>query len=405
MLCMVPSMGLGSLAPEEVLVVANANSSASVELAEYYLQKRGVPDANLLRIDTVREESISWARYEKEVQAPVREHLASRGESDPSIRCVLLMYGVPLRVNGSGATREEAQMLRELRQTRSHLQERLDQKSGQGGAQGLRRKLEQVEKALRQERRRQDKRASLDSELALVRAEDYSRSMWLQNPYCLMYGHDAELALSRDQVLMTCRLDGPTPEIVKRMIEDSIHAEEEGLDGTACFDARWEKPDKERVRGYRRYDKSLYAAAKRVRQLSGLDVVLENTPKLFQPGDCPSTALYCGWYSLGEYVDAFDWEPGAVGYHIASSECATLKGDSKVWCKRILEDGAAATLGPVDEPYVQAFPLPELFFGLLLDGRLSLAEVYALATPYWSWKMVLVGDPLYRPFAHAETAR
>jgi uncharacterized protein (TIGR03790 family) len=101
-------------------------------------------------------------------------------------------------------------------------------------------------------------------------------------------------------------------------------------------------------------------------------------------------------------VDAFEWEPGAVGYHIASSECATLKGDSQVWCKRMLEEGAAATLGPVDEPYVQAFPLPELFFGLLLEGHLSLAEVYALATPYWSWKMVLVGDPLYRPFAQAE---
>ena len=50
---------------------------------------------------------------------------------------------------------------------------------------------------------------------------------------------------------------------------------------------------------------------------------------------------------------------------IASSECATLKQKgSQVWCKRMLEEGAAAVIGPVDEPYVQAFPVPEVFFGL-----------------------------------------
>lgn len=398
--CMGPSRAFGVLSPGEVLVVANKSSAASVELAEYYMRKRGVPEANLLRIDTSDAESISWQQYAEQVRDPVREHLASR-ESGPAIRCVLLMYGLPLRVSGSGATQEEAQRLRELRRRKSRLEAKLH-RSGEGEKQSIRKELERAEKALHQELRRQDKTASLDSELALVRAEDFPRSMWLRNPYCLMYDWNAELALSRDQVLMTCRLDGPTPQVVERMIRDGLQAEEEGLGGTAYFDARWRMPDTERVRGYKRYDRSLHAAAQRVRERSGLDVVLEDTGKLFQPGECPSAALYCGWYSLGEYVDAFEWEPGAVGYHIASSECATLKGDSQVWCKRMLEEGAAATLGPVDEPYVQAFPLPELFFGLLLEGHLSLAEVYALATPYWSWKMVLVGDPLYRPFAQAE---
>jgi len=64
----------------------------------------------------------------------------------------------------------------------------------------------------------------------------------------------------------------------------------------------------------------------------------------------------------------------------------------------MLEKGVAATIGPVGEPYVQAFPVPEIFFGYLVDGYLSLAESYLISTPYLSWKMVLVGDPLYRPF-------
>jgi uncharacterized protein (TIGR03790 family) len=98
-------------------------------------------------------------------------------------------------------------------------------------------------------------------------------------------------------------------------------------------------------------------------------------------------------------VDAFTWQPGSIGYHIASAECTTLKKkDSRVWCKMMLQKGVAATLGPVGEPYLQAFPLPELFFNLLLDGSHNLVETYFLSLPYLSWKMVLIGDPLYRPF-------
>ena len=87
-----------------------------------------------------------------------------------------------------------------------------------------------------------------------------------------------------------------------------------------------------------------------------MPVVVNDNPELFQPGECPNAALYCGWYSLARYVDAFEWRSGSVGYHIASSECATLKGrGSQVWCKMMLEKGVAATVGPVNEPYVQAF--------------------------------------------------
>jgi uncharacterized protein (TIGR03790 family) len=64
----------------------------------------------------------------------------------------------------------------------------------------------------------------------------------------------------------------------------------------------------------------------------------------------------------------------------------------------MLERGIAATIGPVNEPYVQAFPLPELFFPLLAEGYLSLGETYLVTLPYLSWQIVLIGDPLYQPF-------
>jgi hypothetical protein len=66
----------------------------------------------------------------------------------------------------------------------------------------------------------------------------------------------------------------------------------------------------------------------------------------------------------------------------------------------MLEKGVAATLGPVGEPYLNSFPPPELFFPILIRGDATLAETYALSNPFLSWKMVLIGDPLYRPFKH-----
>ena len=132
-----------------------------------------------------------------------------------------------------------------------------------------------------------------------------------------------------------------------------------------------------------------------------MPVVIDDKERLFQEGECPDAVLYCGWYSLAKYINAFSWKPGAVGYHIASAECQTLKSkNSQVWCKRMLEEGVAATIGPVSEPYLQAFPVPEVFFGSLVEGRLTLAECYMLSLPYLSWQMVLIGDPLYRPFGN-----
>ncbi len=71
----------------------------------------------------------------------------------------------------------------------------------------------------------------------------------------------------------------------------------------------------------------------------------------------------------------------------------------------MLEEGVAATIGPVYEPYVQAFPPPDLFFTILTEGYLTLGEVYLITLPFLSWQMVLIGDPLYLPFKPVEEKR
>ncbi|MFP3982470.1 MAG: TIGR03790 family protein [Desulfurivibrionaceae bacterium] len=384
-----------ALAPEEILVVANKNASRSVGLARYYMDKRGVPEDNLIQLWVTDRERCSREEYDRKIAAPVRKFLDSY-EGNSRIRCLLLIYGVPLKVGAPSLSAEEREIMAGLKVHRQELEKKLTEVDA-SAREKLEKELSQVKREIKKEGRKRNRSSSVDSELALVQAGDYSLSMWLRNPYFIGF-QGKDLTLERGDVLMVARLDGPDSETVKRIINDSLEVEKEGLKGTAYFDARWPDPGREKKSGYALYDQSIHRTAERLKKEGWPNVVVEDSSKLFQPGDCPEAALYCGWYSLGRYVDAFEWVKGAVGYHIASQECQTLRrSNSRVWCKRMLEEGVAATLGPVGEPYVQSFPVPEVFFSCLLDKDFALAECYLLANPFWSWKMVLVGDPLYRP--------
>ena len=384
-----------ALEPAEVAVVANIRSADSLALAEYYLQARRIPVDHLIRIDTAPDERCSRAVYEAEIRRPVRTALTGLA-AQQRIRCLVVFYGVPLAIEPAATAEEEEAVAKIQRQLRVLNQE-------QERARELRlNAIEQERRQLEQELARRQAmggQAAVDSELALVLSGDYPLAGWLPNPYFLGFQRQATL-LNKDEVLIVGRLDGPDPATARRLIDDSLWAEREGLQGRACFDARWPRPAATGLQGYALYDAALHAAAEGLRASGRMHSVrLDANEALFQPGDCPDTALYSGWYSLGLYVGAFTWARGAIGYHIASGECVTLKRPgAQGWCKRLLEEGVAATIGPVNEPYVQAFPPPDLFFSTLAEGYLSLGETYLVTLPYLSWQMTLIGDPLYQPF-------
>jgi uncharacterized protein (TIGR03790 family) len=197
--------------------------------------------------------------------------------------------------------------------------------------------------------------------------------------------------------LMVCRLDGPGDAIVEALVDKAISAEITGLKGAACVDSRGIAASKEYYSpGY--YDRSLRDLAVLIQFRTSMAVKQERTQGLFAPGACPQTAIYCGWYSLQKYVDAFDFVDGAIGYHISSLGAANLRDpNSTEWCPAMLSDGVTATLGAVAEPYLHAFPEPRAFFLELFDGA-CLVEAYYRTMPSNSWRLVLIGDPLYRPF-------
>ncbi|MGV1099961.1 TIGR03790 family protein [Thiovibrio sp. JS02] len=379
-----------ALRPEEILLVANGNVREGVELARYYQQRRQIPEKNFLLLKTTGKENISRGEYERQIAAPLREFLDSHPDSP--ITCLALFYGLPLRILPPPIPEENEKKIKKLKAEKTALEKigpEAKDKRAQGVLKTLRKEIARLSGA--------DQEAALDSELALVRLGNYPLPGWQMNP--LFLGQGKEAALPKERLLLTGRIDGPDEKVAKRIVDDSIRAEETGLRGTAYFDAQWKHPkNKEKLSGYAFYDKSLHETARLLSE-KGFPVELDSKPELFAAGWRLPAALYCGWYSLAKYVDAFAWQPGSVGYHIASGECRTLKDrESTAWCKMMLEKGIAATLGPVSEPYVQAFPIPELFFSLLIRGDLTLAECFSLSSPYLSWKMVLIGDPLYRPF-------
>ncbi len=378
-----------ALSPDEVLVLANRNAGSSKGLAAWYMKKRGIPKENLQLVFVTDKEGCSREDYVKKIVPPVKRAL----EKNRKINAIVTIYGMPLKISPPGMTKNEQAQMDRLEAEKKKFND-LEEKNGQL-SEDDKKQLDRVNKRISQLKTTTDKAASLDSELMLVKKKDYNLNFWLPNPFFLPW-QSQKTAIDKAEVIMVSRLDGAAPDIVKRIVNDSMEAENKGLSGTAYFDARWKDPGKKKVSGYGLYDKSIHNAAGRLKK-AGLNVVLDDKQELFQPGDCPNTALYCGWYSLANYVDAFTWEKGSVGYHIASSECATLKSkSSNVWCKKMLDKGVAATIGPVGEPYVQSFPLPEIFFDFLIKERLTLAESYLVSLPYLSWKQVLVGDPLYR---------
>jgi uncharacterized protein (TIGR03790 family) len=107
---------------ERVLVVANRNSPTSLRVAQYYMQRRGIPHQHLVTLDLPDStiipafESISYPTYQKQVEQPVRDFL-TRHQLTDRIRYMVLTRGIPLRIKdipyrlASGAPRTQNQSI------------------------------------------------------------------------------------------------------------------------------------------------------------------------------------------------------------------------------------------------------------------------------------------------------
>jgi tetratricopeptide (TPR) repeat protein len=229
----------------------------------------------------------------------------------------------------------------------------------------------------------------------------FPRAGFIGNP---LYGstNRTDFASPRSQILLVARLDGPSPGIAKALVDKAMQAETSGLWGRAYIDARGiEYGD------YKLGDDWMKATAN-ILEKNGWTTVMDMNGELFPSGfPMPQIAFYAGWYQVnaaGAFAGEVDFMPGAIAYHLHSYSANTLKNPTRNWVGPFLAKGATATFGCVYEPYLLFTPELPVFFDRLFKG-FSLGESFYASLNALSWQAVLVGDPLYRPFATSGASR
>lgn len=351
------------------LVVFNKADPDSGDLARFYAEKRGIPKEQIIGLQCAVAEQISRAEYDLHIAEPLRRALSTnflwtlREPDHPlgpvesnKIRFIALIRGIPLKIGAAPGYPG-------------------DQPSGP------------PEIASRNE-------AAVDSELATLGMFLRVISGAAKNP--IYRGHTRIADAPFPGLMLVCRLDGPTPAMVRQMILDSIATEEQGLRGFTYVDARGIGEG-----AYVEGDKWLLSAANKARQL-GSPVILDNGPELFPKGyPMRQAAIYLGWYAqdvAGPFTQPnFRFNRGAIAVHIHSFSASTVRNPAGAWVGPLIAAGAAATLGNVEEPYLVFTPHLDLFHERLRAGY-TFAESAYMSQNVLSWMNTFVGDPLYRPF-------
>jgi len=296
------------LAPHQVVIVANSNSPESLMVARHYATRRGIPLKHIAKLDLSKDEAMTREEYEQQLVFPLRRMLETQG-IQRSVRVLVTVYGVPLRVGAPVLTTEERRWRWDagdrLTQARSRLLsvERLAQQvagppkspepSNDKRTQGLPEFDRQVAflygaygvyalAALELKRLSTEfADASVDSELSLLWSDggDYGATWRVPNRF---HHAVARPATARREIplLMVSRLDAPTADRALKLVDQAIETETQGLAGTIYLDARG--LPKDQMDTYGRYDQSLRDLKDFLDGQAPYRSVLENTEARFR---------------------------------------------------------------------------------------------------------------------------
>lgn len=361
---------------ERAVIVFNENVPESRALAAYYARSRGIPEGSLVGLAAPVQETITRAEMAGTVEGPLRREFARRGwwqwgevpgmgpgAVDNQKRLLVTVYGVPLKVAEDLPPADAAGVVAQPPAGRQN-------------------------------------QASVDSELTLLGVERKELASGINNFYFNQERPFTEF--NAPMMMIVGRIDGPTPELCRRMIDDALAVEEIGLRGRVYLDLARKGP------GYEEGD-VWFLGAGRLLGTAGWPVIIDAHPETL-PSHYPMTAaaVYFGWWTRnadGPLLNpAFRFKRGAVAYHMHSFAAETLRSDAANWAGPLVARGAAAVLGTTWEPYLSLCTRADVFIDRLLKGY-TLAEAAWMATPALSWMNVVLGDPLYRPFANVDSGK
>jgi uncharacterized protein (TIGR03790 family) len=351
--------------PENVAVVINDKSPVSQRVGEYYVKRRGIPAANVIRITAPEDETVNRQTYLTTIEGPIAAALSRSGLRD-RVLYVVLTKGIPLRVEGTAA---------------------------QNGTV-----------------------ASVDSELTLL----YRRMVGtavpvpgrVDNPYFLGDASVAEwrpFSRREHDIYLVTRLDAFTEQEAIQLVDRGMAPV---TDGRIVLDMQARLVN-------RTGEDWLEEAAARLRAGGHAErVLLENTPQGVR-----DIAPVIGYYSWGSNdprnrVRSFGmgFVPGSLAAMFVSSDGRTFREPPPTWTPSddsnrstwhagtpqslmadLIREGATGVAGHVAEPNLQSSIRPEVLFPVYLAGA-NLVEAFYAAMPHLSWQTIVVGDPLCAPF-------
>jgi len=379
--CSSATFALAAGRGDQVVVIYNSRMPESKELAFYYAQRREVPTNQVFGFDLPITEGIKRAEFHDNLQKPLLKALerqklfvvrsdiipATRDKTGDvvqklaaaKVRYATLCYGVPVRILS-------------------------DPNLSEPGAEKM-----------RPETRRNE--AAVDSELAALPLLIQGHPLYGPARNAAYGATNAALLHPTNGVFMVARLDGPSVEIAHGLVDKAMEAETNGLWGRAYFDLRGLTNT-----NYKVGDDWIRSAAELI-QRAGFETVVDNQPETFSAAfPMSQIALYAGWYD-GQVSGPFtrpkvEFMPGALAYHLHSFSAHVLRAPDQYWVGPLLAKGATATIGYVEEPYLEgtvnvaALLADFTFFGF------SFGEAAYAAQQVLSWQTTVVGDPLYCPF-------
>ena len=365
---------------QHLLVVYNTRDPDSKALADYYAAKRGIAADHVLGIDTLTREEITRKEYEDTVREPIISYIYKQNWMERRSATALLNNGT---ADILVATRNEIWAMVLMRGVPLCIAEDPN-----------------VHGTMEDTPAFQTNAAAVDSELALLPMFGFPLGGMVPNPFfdaanTGMVRIGPELAT---KIILVTRLDGPTPDDVRRVIDDSLYAEQNRVAGLAVVDTRGITDPNNAYMG----GDDWLRRAHQMLQKAGWPVEFDDKPDVLPASDpCNRVALYLGWYhdgAIGPWVTPpHRFVRGAIAYHLHSFSAVTVRSATARWVGPLIAQGAAATMGCVYEPYLDFTPHLDIFTKRLLAGNYFAEAAYASERGL-SWMVTVVGDPLYRPF-------
>ena len=332
---------------DRVLIVVNDSFPDSVEVGGYYAAKRGVPEKNICHIRLPQNATVDLSTYEKEILPAVKKSV------DGTISYIVLTKDVPFRLEINGIIYcLDAFLCFPFQKIAPNL------------------KPYQYNEKTKEERGYKGEKS----------------------PFFQRSGR----YFSNGLRFLVTRLDGANKDIAKGLVDRAIYGE---ANITVKYGKGYFDQNGHTMGDTEQYQTDLeIERACELSKLKGFESDLNEVKAEYGKGECPDALWFYGWYKYNFYSDAFSWKPGAVGIHLDSASCLSPRSGPN-WVANALKRGITATLGTVNEPYLDTFTKADIFYLKFLNGT-NFAESVYYATSTSKWMMCVIGDPLYNPMGY-----